>query len=116
MQFQRRWTEEEEKTALELLASGARPEAFTLKLGRSRNNVTAHFYYKNHKEVINEKDRLQRNSSNGAKGPVHAAVQPSDSMVVDAIYRLTAPRTVTAWVCGDPAPGYSALDAQKLGQ
>jgi hypothetical protein len=24
--------------------------------------------------------------------------------------RATAPRSITAWICGDPAPGESALD------
>ncbi len=32
----------------------------------------------------------------------------------EASRRLNTPRSLSAWICGDPAPGYSALD-QRMG-
>jgi hypothetical protein len=43
----------------------------------------------------------------------HADV-PAD-VWAQANHRINAPRTLSAWICGDPAPGYSALD-QRTGR
>jgi len=40
--------------------------------------------------------------------------RPTMAMMREAAYRNCAPRSITAWVCGDPAPGRSALDAKML--
>jgi hypothetical protein len=34
-------------------------------------------------------------------------------MVAERDRRLWAPRPLTAWICGDPAPGCSELDKRK---
>lgn len=36
--------------------------------------------------------------------------RPTLEMIMDAYRRNAAPRSITAWVMGDPAPGQSALD------
>ena len=38
------------------------------------------------------------------------AVKPSAEQIADADARLFSPRSLTAWIAGGPAPGYSALD------
>ena len=38
------------------------------------------------------------------------ASRPTLEMMMDAWRRNTAPRSIVAWVMGDPAPGQSALD------
>jgi hypothetical protein len=39
-----------------------------------------------------------------------AAHRPSQAMLQEAHRRNAAPRSLTAWLMGDPAPGQSALD------
>jgi hypothetical protein len=41
--------------------------------------------------------------------------RPTPEMLADAWRRNVAPRSATAWLMGDPAPGQSALD-QRQGQ
>ena len=41
---------------------------------------------------------------------VRSTARPSTEMLKDAWRRNCAPRSITAWVCGDPPPGRSALD------
>jgi hypothetical protein len=42
--------------------------------------------------------------------------RPSEAMLADARRRANAPRSLTAWVLGDPPPGMSALDQKRAGQ
>jgi hypothetical protein len=39
--------------------------------------------------------------------------RPTPEMIADARRRAVAPRTLTSSVCGDPAPGQSALDKRN---
>jgi hypothetical protein len=39
--------------------------------------------------------------------------RPTPEMIEDARRRAVAPRTLTSSVCGDPAPGQSALDKRN---
>ncbi|GAC1572931.1 MAG: hypothetical protein NVS3B5_02100 [Sphingomicrobium sp.] len=41
------------------------------------------------------------------------AFRPTLEMIAEAHRRNAAPRPITAWVCGDPAPGHSALDKRQ---
>jgi hypothetical protein len=45
-------------------------------------------------------------------GPSAAEIsaRPTDEMIAERDARLKAPRSTVAWLMGDPAPGYSALD------
>jgi Myb-like DNA-binding protein len=44
------------------------------------------------------------------------AVKPSAEQIADADARLFRPRSITAWICADPAPGFSALDRKMVEQ
>ncbi len=78
-----------------------RPESeFQRVLGRSKSQA----YQKIHslRSPIEGLDWL--------KLPMQKRVVVPDHVWTDANRRLNAPRTLSAWICGDPAPGYSALD------
>jgi transglutaminase-like putative cysteine protease len=36
-----------------------------------------------------------------------------DEVLIERNKRMMAPRSLTAWFCGDPAPGHSALDRRE---
>lgn len=40
--------------------------------------------------------------------------RPTPEMVLDAIRRNSADRSITAWLMGDPPPGCSALDKRGM--
>lgn len=39
--------------------------------------------------------------------------RPSDRLIAEASVRANTPRSLSAWVFGDPPPGYSALDRRS---
>jgi hypothetical protein len=45
----------------------------------------------------------------------HVAVKlrPTEDQLLAAHHRNNAYRSITSWVCGDPAPGESALDKRE---
>ena len=45
-----------------------------------------------------------------AEDDVSSSHRPTPKMLEDARHRNYAPRSLTSWLTGDPAPGYSALD------
>jgi hypothetical protein len=47
--------------------------------------------------------------------PMEGRVEVPDYVLADANRRMNAPRTLAAWICGDPAPGQSALDKRTTG-
>jgi hypothetical protein len=49
----------------------------------------------------------------GEREEQQAPGRPTDEMMADARRRATAPRSITAWLAGDPAPGRSALDKRR---
>ncbi len=91
---QPRWTEEQIQTARRLLDSGAGDDECVAAVGRTRLAC----YMKI--------DRLRYNSTVKCEKRVEAP----DKVFIEAHRRIKAPRSITAWLCGDPPPGYSALD------
>ncbi len=92
------WTEDQINTARHLLNSGAGDDECMAAVGRNRLAC----YMKI--------DRLRYNSTVKCEKRIAAPTQ----VFVEADRRTRTPRTITAWLCGDPAPGYSALD-RKMG-
>lgn len=104
-----RWTPEQELLARELMAAGASAEEFLAKLGRSKDAAYQRLYF--HRRTAADwsyRRRKPRGVSFQLADPVSA--RPTAELLEDAKARANALRPITAWICGDPPPGYSALD------
>lgn len=57
----------------------------------------------------------KKNGGRAAANPMisRRSVDIPDDVNIDRLARLLAPRSVTATLCGDPAPGQSALDKKR---
>jgi hypothetical protein len=116
---QNRWTEAEEIIAKDLFAAEASGEEFVTRLGRTKSAAHSHFYYGRCCSGIKRRGYHRGNNRNtritnrvGPAGGASARVseRPTDTMLLEAKIRMETPRSITQFVCGDPAPGYSALD------
>ena len=89
------WTAQETELAESLVDRRASDEECMAAVGRNFNACYC--------RVVSRKGSIR-----------HPRVQPPPNVPSDVLHdarrRLTAPRTLTAWLCGDPAPGQSALE------
>jgi len=92
------WTPGELKTARRLIDEGAPNEEFVSALGRTRHACWGKLQYENTKMPTMQKVNSAR---------------PKPEMLADAYRRAAAPRTISAFVFGDPGAGYSALDRRE---
>lgn len=71
-------------------------------------------YRKYRQQKINE--ARSRREAGAPKISLLLRNEPSDrvtvpiALIVERDYRVNLPRSITSMLCGDPAPGYSALD------
>lgn len=87
------------------------------QLGRSLYSVKEHWRWINMNEDQRQRRRDGINHNRGCKVKPHpshhsatrSTSRPSDDIFAERDRRLHAPRTLTSWFCGDPAPGQSAL-------
>jgi hypothetical protein len=110
------WTPEEDAKLCEhTLAGKTYEEVVALLPGRTYAGVKCRLRYVN----LSTEDRAEANRKKRARRVVppryqKRAASKDDAVppevIADAIRRATAPRSVTAWICGDPAPGQSALE------
>ena len=68
-----------------------------------------------YREIRNTYERMRRAEADGVENPTYRAHIPLP-VEADRDRRINAPRTITALVCGDPPPGYSALDRRNRGE
>lgn len=94
-----RWTPAETATARHLIDCGASDEQCIAAVGRNR------------KACWTRLDRERYNASVYFKP--HPRVNPEPRSLEEATKRALAPRSITAFVFGDPAPGWSALDRRE---
>jgi hypothetical protein len=92
------WKPEETAIARRMFADDESPDAFLAKLGRSETAAREH---------VKRADVRVRTEVRAVTPKIPACV------IADAVRRATAPRSLTADVCGDPAPGQSALDRRN---
>jgi hypothetical protein len=98
-----KWTEEEIALARRMLAEKQPDSEFRERLGRSKICAQRRFFRAHHyDDSIADWTRL------GLRHEPRVDVPPD--VRADANRRAAAPRTLSAWLCGDPAPGWSALD------
>lgn len=91
----RPWTDAEVETARRLIDQKASDDECMAALGRSRMTC------------YQKLDRLRYSAAVARKQ------KTSTVALADADRRINAPRSITAWICGDPPPGFSALDRRR---
>jgi hypothetical protein len=110
-----RWTPEQEQLAREMMATGASAEEFLLKLGRTKDAAYQRLYSKRCADGSYTRRKPRKLSAQSFQMADPVAARPNAELLVAAIARTNAPRSITAWLCGDPPPGYSALDKRHGG-
>lgn len=124
------WSEAETATVLEMRAAGySFPEIASKLPGRSASGVNARYLWLTMTEEQHRARRARinewrkREHLNCVHTPrqqrerVEPRYEPSAELLAerDERYRLS-PRSLTAFLCGDPPPGYSALDRRRSAQ
>ncbi|MES2030877.1 MAG: hypothetical protein V4477_16980 [Pseudomonadota bacterium] len=107
------WTHEQSALARQLMAINASDDAFRVQVGRSKRAARAHIrWVDDAKFRADSKERKQIAARAVPKvmTTVASRPQPLPEQIEAAIHRLNAPRSITAMMFGDPAPGQSALD------
>jgi len=124
------YTEEQTIIARDLIARKASDAECMAALGRSRNTLQARMAYHDdpkRREIVKARAKVFGKKRNRKKVPRDPAtcepyvrrdrpeydIKLSPAALSDARYRNNAPRPLTAWICGDPPPGYSALDKRQ---
>jgi hypothetical protein len=115
------WTSYQTECARVLFTEHASAEQFLMRIGRTKAAAHSHLYYLDNKQSILERRSPYRKERREkiALGIISARVEnkvssrPTFDMVLDARRRATAPRSIIAWLAGDPAPGQSALDKRN---
>lgn len=99
-----RWTDEETALARKLIAANATDAEFWEAFGRTRSMAVDRIRYVDVPRY--------RNRGKCSRTPIiiHPMKAIPDEVFADAYKRASAPRSITAFVFGDPAPGFSALD------
>jgi hypothetical protein len=91
------------------------PDDFKREVGRSKEAAKRHLQYVNDPNV-RKRHQLKMVELRAAqkRGELIAASKepsgPPPKILWEALERATKPRSLTAWICGDPAPGWSALE------
>jgi hypothetical protein len=110
----RKWTSEDTEAARHLVAIDASNELCLEALGRTRTSCRQRLKYVDDPSVPARMSSRVRNRKSEAVAGNHMAEgsrgAPPAHLVAEAHQRACAARTLTAWVLGDPCPGYSALD------
>lgn len=114
----RHWTPEQDAQLMELRSQGLQYRKISQILGRSidaldrrhRLLIMSDAARAEMREHKNELRRVNR-THNDRAAPINI---PND-VWAERNARLTAPRTVSASILGDPPPGYSALDRKRQG-
>jgi hypothetical protein len=112
-----RWSDADTKLAIEMIDSDAPEREFLKVFGRTKNAAYSRARYVTDAEFREKRllrDRANRARNSNAVGHiVTASSSPPAHIFVEARERANAPRSLTAWLCGDPAPGTSMLDRRK---
>jgi hypothetical protein len=116
MRTMRLWTVEDTAEARRLVFADAPNVVCIESLGRSRSACRARIRYVDNEDVrikMSSRGRNRAPNKSKSRGINHIAEKPRgvpDDVIADAERRACAARSLTAWVFGDPAPGFSALD------
>lgn len=101
----KRWTEKDDALMMRLFETRATEEDFQRYLGVSKQAAYTHKAYL---KRINK----YGGTSHKSHLNVRADARPDEAALQAAKLREIAPRSVTAWLQGDPPPGYHEARAQ----
>lgn len=96
------WTKEQECLAKQY--AHADSLEFIEKVGKTKAAANSHFHY------IKYPEKQKRKRKRHTREQYVSIKAPNTEMIKDAERRKLAVRSLTATICGDPPPGYSALD------
>lgn len=108
------WTDEETEYAR--INLHLKDAEFLETVGRTKQAAKAHLRYIDNPEhrakIIARKAMRDRRTAEwlARRGTEKLRQDIPSAVLKDAIRRNSAPRSVTSWICGDPAPGQSALE------
>lgn len=89
------------------------PDEFYRATKRTKQAARAHLKYVDRPEVRARKNAQKvalRLAQKASPPPRLSSVAPPPEAISDALKRATTPRSLTSIICGDPAPGFSALE------
>ena len=109
MKFKPKWTDEDTKMARRMLLENATEEEFIEAFGRGKKSAQDRM---RHVDGTRIRDR-RKEAPKPAQAIEHSKGIPAE-VLEDAVRRACAERSITAMLCGDPAPGQSALDKREL--
>lgn len=117
----RRWSVEETAELERLRADGLTYEQIAAAMNRTKASCKERFRWINMSESEREiKNTRNFYARNGNVDPARVRrrrvpfTAPTD-VFAERHQRINAPRSLTAIFCGDPAPGFSALDRKQRG-
>lgn len=112
------WSDQDTETARQLLARGAKNAEFLETISRSREASRERIKYLDD-PIFRERTKNRAKSLRYYGDPALILVRSSgpvaEHLLADAERRMAAPRSITSFVFGDPAPGWSALDRKQAG-
>lgn len=110
------WSDKDTATARALLRRDADRGEFIKVLGRTKSAAVMRIRWLDNPAVRDRTAARSRASRSGTSGLVVYDTRPKSipaRVLADAARRSNADRTITAFICGDPAPGQSALDRRQ---
>jgi DNA-binding CsgD family transcriptional regulator len=122
-----RWSTSESEQLYDLRTSGKTIKEIAAEMGRSEHSVEARWRWLHISEESRERRRQAEYARRrtlgmkvrGRSGACGRSDQTQRSypveVFIDRDAREKTPRTLTAVLCGDPAPGWSALDRKLQG-
>lgn len=108
-----RWTDAETNEAREMLKRDAHDSEFRHRFGRPKASAVYRLRYVDDPRLKDRLAALRPPCTGGLELDVSRPKSIPDSVIADAMKRRLAPRSLTASICGDPAPGFSALDRRR---
>lgn len=105
------WTNAETNRARELLEAKADDATFLRELGRTKGSAYSRIKYVSDPAAYRAERQLKRDGLRRAKNVGRFYIP--DDVMRDALARRLADRDLTSILCGDPAPGQSALDRRQ---
>lgn len=113
------WTDEDTQTLIAMQAAGHSHADIGRAVNRSGPSVKEKWRWIRRSAEIMEARRertngvRRENRRSESAEPNHIVIRQQpvpDQLFVDRERRLSAQRTITGFLCGDPPPGFSALD------
>lgn len=117
------WKASEYKRAMEFIARGHSTASAAAFIGRPPGQLREKIRWekmspekRDHLRMATNRRRSNKYQSTArAESVVSTSRRPSPEMLAEASIRINAPRTLSQELCGDPPPGYSALDRKRQG-